>query len=194
MSKCLIYLIFLRVLSGAHPPLKIMKHKIKHLLMFCLISTLLLNSLTLPAAASYSKKTFYDRLSAEEINLLEVVIQHEVGGLSKEYKMLVAGIIRNRLSSEEFPDTVEDVLYQEGQFCGIDRWYSPQYEVDDETKEAVKEVFSKETANHEALYYYNPELSSWQAVAWFEYSGDVTFCFEYSEDSWGITYTTRFFK
>lgn len=169
--------------------------EIKRFLLSCLIMTLLLNGLTLNISAlPYGKKTMYDMLSAEEINMIEVVIQHEVGGLSSKYKELVAGIIRNRLDSENFPDTVEDVLFQQGQFYGIDRWYSPQYEVDDDTKAAVKEVFSEETANHTALYYYNPALSSWQAFTWFEYSGDVEFLFEYTETSWNIAYTTRFFK
>lgn len=170
-----------------------MKRKIKHLLMFCIITAMLLNCVTLHVA-SYGKNTLYDTFTTEEINMLEVTIQHELGGLSKEYKKLIAEIIYNRLVSDEFPDNVEDVLFQEGQFSGISQWYSPRYEIDSETKAVVKEVFSKNETSHRALYYYNPDLSSYQAVLWFEYSGDVTFLFEYSETSWGITYTTRFFK
>ena len=152
---------------------------------------MLLNSLTLPASAASC--SLYDTLSEEEISTIEIVVQHELGGLSKEYKVLVAEVIYNRLRSEEFPDTVNEVLFQEGQFSGIDRWFSPKIKADKDTKAAVKEVFSKDKAEHDSLYYYNPALSEYSSIVWFE-SGAIEFCFEHSETSWGITYRTRFFK
>lgn len=170
-----------------------MIYVIKRFLMSYLAAALLLNSLTLPVSAAASH-TLYDTLSPEEITMIEIAVQHELGGLSKEYKALVAEVIFNRLRSDEFPDTVEGVLFQEGQFSGIDRWYSPQIKVDNDTKKAVNEVFSKDKAEHDTLYYYNPELSERSSVIWFESSGDVEFLFEYTEESWGVTYTTRFFR
>ena len=138
--------------------------------------------------------TLYDTFTDEEINLVEVTVQHEVGNFSDNYKTLIAELIYNRLVSEDFLDTVKEVLFQEKQFCGIERWYSPDFEVDDTTKSVVEEVFSKDDTQHNATYYYNPELSNYEAVVWFEYSGDVEFLFEYTEESWDIDYTTRFFK
>ncbi len=146
------------------------------------------------AAETQQPETYYDTLTPEEISLIEVTIQHEVGGLSATYKRLIAELIYNRLRSDIYPDTVKEMLYQENQFIGIESWYYPDYPVDDETKAVVKEVFSKDTTTHEALAYYNPALSCEEAVIWFEYSGDVQFLFDYSEESWGIVYTTRFFK
>lgn len=138
--------------------------------------------------------TLYDTFTDEEINLVEVTVQHEVGNFSDDYKTLIAELIYNRLVSEDFPDTVKEVLFQEKQFCGIERWYSPDFEVDDTTKSVVEEVFSKDDTQHNATYYYNPELSDYDSVVWFEYSGDVEFLFEHTEKSWGVDYTTRFFK
>lgn len=140
------------------------------------------------------KVTLYDTLTDEEINLIEVTVQHEVGSFSDNYKMLIAELIYNRLVSDEFPDNITDILYQENQFCGIEYWYSPDFEVDENTKRIVKEVFSNEPSSHDAVYYYNPELSDYKSVIWFEYSGDVEFLFEYTEEGCGIEYTTRFFK
>ena len=114
------------------------------------------------------KTTFYDSLTDEEINMLEVVVQHEVGNFSKDYKTLVAELIYNRIMSDEFPNTVYGVLYQENQFCGIDYWYYPADPVDDETKQVVREVFSKEFTSHHATYYYNPERSESSYTIWFE--------------------------
>lgn len=139
-------------------------------------------------------QSMYDKLTSEEISLIEVVIQHEVGGLSAEYKRLIAELIYNRILSSEFPDSVREVLYQRNQFCGIENWYYPGYPVDGETKQIVKEVFSSPETSHKATYYYNPALSEYESLVWFEYSGDVIYEFEYKETSWGVTYTTRFFR
>lgn len=137
--------------------------------------------------------TLYDTLSENEITMIEITIQHEVGNFSKEYKTYVAELIRNRLVSEDFPDTVTEVLFQKSQFQGISNWLYSGITPDKETKEVVKEVFSAEDTSHSATYYYNPKLSEYDSLIWFEYSGDVEYLFEYSEDSWGTTYTTRFF-
>ncbi len=139
-------------------------------------------------------QTTYDRLTDKEIHLIEATIQHEVGNFSETYQKLIAELIYNRLMSDEFPNTVEEVLYQENQFCGIEDWYSPNTEIDNTTKEIVEEVFNQDDTTHDAMYYYNPEFSADYAIQWFEYSGDVNYLFEYEEDSYGKTYTTRFFK
>lgn len=140
------------------------------------------------------KETFvslYDQLTPKEIELIELTVQHEVGSFSKEYRRLVAGIIRNRLESPIFPNTISEVLLAPGQFT--DGHYEGVI-VDEQTKEAVKEVFSAEASIHSAIAYYNPALSAPSSIRWFEESGDVTYLFSYAEDNWGTTYTTRFFK
>ena len=134
--------------------------------------------------------TLYTSLTKEEIELIELTVQHEVGNFSKDYKKLIAAIIRNRLESDSFPNTVSEVILAKGQFSNSD--YAG-VNVDIETQEAVEEVFSMEESPHLATYYYNPELSSYSSIYWFEYSGDIEYLFSYSEEDWGIVYTTRFF-
>lgn len=137
--------------------------------------------------------TYYDMLTAEEINMIEVTVQHEVGELSSQYKRLIAELIYNRLLSEHYPNDVKEMLFQKNQFTGINKWYYPSFPVDDETKEIVRDVFSKEDTPHNATAYYNPELSDPKAAEWFETSEYMTYLFSHSEESYGITYTTRFF-
>ena len=134
--------------------------------------------------------TLYTSLTKEEIELIELTVQHEVGNFSKDYKKLIAAIIRNRLESDSFPNTISEVILAEGQFSNGDY---VGVNVDIETQEAVEEVFSMEESPHLATYYYNPELSSYSSIYWFEYSGDIKYLFSYSEEDWGIVYTTRFF-
>lgn len=134
--------------------------------------------------------TLYTSLTKEEIELIELTVQHEVGNFSKDYKKLIAAIIRNRLESDSFPNTISEVILAKGQFSNGDYI---GVNVDIETQEAVEEVFSMEESPHLATYYYNPELSSYSSIYWFEYSGDIEYLFSYSEEDWGIVYTTRFF-
>ena len=134
--------------------------------------------------------TLYTSLTKEEIELIELTVQHEVGNFSKDYKKLIAAIIRNRLESDSFPNTISEVILDKGQFSNGDY---VGVNVDIETQEAVEEVFSMEESPHLATYYYNPELSSYSSIYWFEYSGDIEYLFSYSEEDWGIVYTTRFF-
>ena len=134
--------------------------------------------------------TLYTSLTKEEIELIELTVQHEVGNFSKDYKKLIAAIIRNRLESDSFPNTISEIILAKGQFSNGD--YAG-VNVDIETQEAVEEVFSMEESPHLATYYYNPELSSYSSIYWFEYSGDIEYLFSYSEEDWGIIYTTRFF-
>lgn len=135
--------------------------------------------------------TLYDSLTQEEIELIELTVQHEVGNFSKDYKKLIAAIVRNRFESDIFPNTITEVILAKGQFSD-GNYYGVI--VDEETKEAVQEIFSMEESPHAATYYYNPELSSQSSIYWFEYSGDITYLFSYTEENWGITYTTRFFR
>ena len=137
--------------------------------------------------------TLYSSLTENEITMIEIVIQHEVGNFSKEYKTCVTELIRNRLISEDFPNTVTEVLFQKGQFQGVSSWLYSGIIPDEETKAVVKEVFSAEDTSHKATFYYNPALSEYESIMWFEYSGDVDYLFEYTETNWGIEYTTRFF-
>lgn len=135
--------------------------------------------------------TIYDTLSEKEIYLIELTVQHEVGAFSPTYKELIANVILNRFLSSAFPDTIEEVILQEGQFT--DGNYDG-VEIDEATKEAVKKVFSLEEPIHDATFYYNPDYSSNASIQWFEYSGDVEYLFTYSEDMWGSSWRARFFK
>ncbi len=141
-----------------------------------------------------AEETLYDILTDHEVSLLETTIQHEVGNFSREYKTYVAEVIYNRLMSEDFPDTIYEVLFQEGQFQGIASWCNSGITPDEETKSVVEEVFSGESPSHNCTFYYNPALSDYKSVMWFEYSGDIEYVFSYTETSWGADYETRFFR
>jgi spore germination cell wall hydrolase CwlJ-like protein len=54
--------------------------------------------------------------SKSDLKLLACLIHAEAGGQSYEGKLAVANIVLNRVKSDEFPDTIKDVIYSPGQF------------------------------------------------------------------------------
>lgn len=60
----------------------------------------------------------YDLVDFEELYLLAKIIYAEAGSswLSDEWKMCVGEVVLNRVASPEFPDTIEEVIYQRGQY------------------------------------------------------------------------------
>lgn len=142
-----------------------------------------------PAAPLLS--SFYHSLSDYEKYLIEVTVEHEVGNFSSYYKQLIAEIILNRYLSDNFPNTIAEIILAEGQFTEGD--YG-NFVPSQETKAIVRSVFTKMNPSHSATFYYNPALSVQSAIHWFEYSGDLEYLFSYEETIGYITYTTKFFK
>lgn len=54
--------------------------------------------------------------SEDEVYEAARVLHHEACGFGDEGRMLVANVIANRVVSDIWPDTVEDVVFQRGQF------------------------------------------------------------------------------
>lgn len=79
-------------------------------------------------------------ISAEEIKLMERVVMAEAGGESYSCQEAVAQVILNRwLCEDKFPDTIMEVLQEEGQFCDP----------------ATYSTVSVNVAVHNAIIYYN---------------------------------------
>lgn len=55
-------------------------------------------------------------LKSEEIRLLAALIYCEAGNQSYEGKVAVGSVVMNRIASGRFPNTLEGVIYQRGQF------------------------------------------------------------------------------
>lgn len=57
----------------------------------------------------------------EELYLLAKIIYAEAGSswLSDEQQLLVGNVVLNRVASPEFPNTIKEVIYQKGQYYGV---------------------------------------------------------------------------
>lgn len=76
----------------------------------------------LAAAEGWNADASRPRLDYDELFLLAKLIQWEAGSswLSDELRLCVGEVVLNRVASPEFPDTLEEVVYQYGQFTGVD--------------------------------------------------------------------------
>lgn len=94
-----------------------------------------------------------------EIDLIAVVVMGEAEGESEEGKRLVVDTILNRVDSEYFPDTIEEVIYQKGAYECM--WNGRIYDCwsDEEICELVREELESRT-NNDVIYftagYYGP--------------------------------------
>ena len=126
-------------------------------------------------------------LSETDYEALLKIVQAEAGNEDEMGKMLVAGVVLNRVEDEMFPDTVtEVVMQQEGgvyQFSPVANGSYERVKVTQETIDAVENVLEGEDVTKGALYfvarkYADPEKMKWfdrSLVKLFEYGGHEFF-------------------
>ncbi|MBR4026182.1 MAG: cell wall hydrolase [Lachnospiraceae bacterium] len=57
--------------------------------------------------------------NVDEVTLLAAIIQCEAGGGSNDGQVAVGAVVMNRVRSSRFPNTIEGVIYQSGQFTPV---------------------------------------------------------------------------
>ncbi len=114
-------------------------------------------------------------LSDSDYNTLLRIVQAESGGCDIIGKILVANVILNRVDSDEFPDTIYDVVYQKYQFSPVIDGSINRCKVTDETKEAVDRALNGEDPSEGALYFMNRKKSAAKNVRWFDSKLDYLF-------------------
>lgn len=136
------------------------------------------------------------KLSYDDYIMICSVVQGETAGASLEWSELVAEVIKNRIQSSEFPDTVYEVLTQPNQFDAIQNYYNG-IDINLVTYQAVTNVFANKdylTAHRldGATYYCNPDILDDSIVAWFDDNLTTTYDAYYYSN--GYTYHHVFYK
>lgn len=108
---------------------------------------------------------------SEYYTLLRIV-EAEATGEDLEGKMLIANVILNRVADERFPDTIEEVVWQQ---IGGSAQFQPtvdgrinSVEISDQTIEAVDRVLAGEDKSQGALYFMARVTSDVSSVGWFD--------------------------
>lgn len=96
--------------------------------------------------------------------MLMQIAMAEAEGEDTEGKALVMCVVLNRVWSEGFPDSIEEVIFQPKQFspvCEGGRYYTT--EADADCRAALEMVMSGWDESEGALYFESCENSSWHS-------------------------------
>ncbi len=118
------------------------------------------------------EKEWKYEISEEDYQVLLRIVEAEAGGEDTEGKMLVAGVVLNRVVSEDFPDSVKEVVFQRSngtaQFSPV---YSGRYDrvrISEDTVEAVERVLCGEDLTEGALYFAARKYADSTKMRWFD--------------------------
>lgn len=99
-------------------------------------------------------------ITDNERDLLERLVHAEAKGEPYEGKVAVAVVVLNRIDSNEFPDTVSEVINQDKQFTPVSNGKINK-PAGESSKKAVEEALHTDRSLvTESLYFYNPETAT----------------------------------
>lgn len=94
-----------------------------------------------------------------EIDLLSRLVQAEAGSEPYTGKVAVAEVVLNRVNSGQFPNTVEGVIYQSGQFSPVSNG-SINMKASPDSLKAVYEALNGSDYAKGALFFYNAKTAT----------------------------------
>lgn len=109
----------------------------------------------------YTIRDNSSRYSAKDAYTLASLIEHEAAGEGLNGWIAVGEVVRNRVLSNLYPNTVEEVIFQEGQFSDVDKIKAivPSSELIDIATRILRGDISL-LNNEEVLYFRNPMTTS----------------------------------
>lgn len=123
-------------------------------------------------SASATRLVRESQMPKSEYDTLLRIVEAEATGEDLEGKMLIANVILNRVADERFPDTIEEVVWQQiggaAQFQPTVDGRINTVEISAQTIEAVDRVLAGEDASQGALYFMARDASDSTSVGWFD--------------------------
>ena len=92
-------------------------------------------------------------LTDEEILLMQKVVSAESRGESPEAQYTVACVILNRMESPIFPDTLEGVVRQSGQFTCVGNGIINNVPITESVEQAVAKALDNNTVDEDVLWF-----------------------------------------
>lgn len=118
------------------------------------------------------EKTPVYELDEQDYETLLRIVEAEAGSEDETGKLLVANVVLNRVNSDDFPDTVTEVVYQrEGgraQFSPVGNGSIRQVTVSEETVAAVDRALMGEDVSQGALYFAARSAADPENMRWFD--------------------------
>lgn len=102
-------------------------------------------------------------VTGEEYDLLARAVYSEARGEPFQGQVAIAAVILNRVEHENFPDTINDVIFQPSAFTAVQDgqfWLTP----DSTAYAAAEEALAGNDPSGGAVFYYNPATASSQWI------------------------------
>lgn len=102
-------------------------------------------------------------ITNKEYDLLARAVYSEARGEPFQGQVAIAAVILNRVEHENFPDSINDVIFQPAAFTAVQDgqfWLTP----DSEAYKAVEEALTGHDPSGGAIYYYNPVTATSQWI------------------------------
>lgn len=108
------------------------------------------------------------RVTPTEKEMMYYIVNAEMGDYSSYAIKMVACVIINRVMSDEFPNTISQVITQRNQFSTLSIWYNKSKQPYKKVIEIVDEVLAmspQEIANisEGALFFYEPSICGYKS-------------------------------
>ncbi len=154
-----------------------MNHEVFDDLMINLDDTVITNeavSKTVNEKANVSKKvkSTNSNITQEEIKMLERIVEAEASGEDLVGKILVANVVLNRVNNKAFPDSIEEVIFQESdgdyQFSPVSSKRYWSVKISKESKKAVEKALDGEDYSKGALFFMARKKSKSESAKWFD--------------------------
>lgn len=100
------------------------------------------------------------QITNEQLDLLERCVMAEGGGESYECQVAIACVIINRVISDKYPDSVDGVIKQKGQFSTWPKMIKRMIPTN-EVKQAVREALTSEVIPENVLYFRASRYHKW---------------------------------
>jgi spore germination cell wall hydrolase CwlJ-like protein len=130
--------------------------------------------------SSFPTKRIYE-ISDKDFQILSRIVEAEATDKDAKSKILVANVVLNRMKSGEFPDTIEEVVFQRAngavQFSPTADGRYESVEVTENSKECAERALKGEDYSEGALYFVERSSADPDNVNWFDRA--LTKLFEY---------------
>lgn len=127
------------------------------------------------------EKELLYQLSEEDLDILCRIVEAEAGTEDEDGKLLVANVIFNRVASDDFPDTISEVVLQKNngvtQFSPVANGRIWKVTVSEGTKTAVTRALEGEDISQGALYFAARQYADADKMQWFD--NHLTYLFQH---------------
>lgn len=126
------------------------------------------------------KEALY-KLEDREYEILLRIVEAEAGGEDENGKLLVANVVLNRVNNSKFPDTIEEVVFQQSngvtQFSPVSSGRIWKVKISQETIDAVDRALEGDDISQGALFFAARKYADSSKMRWFDER--LTFLFRY---------------